>query len=68
MSGWAKGRNAWTQMIEGDRLYGRGGADDGYSLFGAVTALLALREQHVDHSRCIILIDQLSSMPTDTRI
>ena len=44
-------------MIKGDRLYGRGGADDGYALFGSLTAIRALKEQGRPHSRCVILIE-----------
>ena len=43
MVGWADGFGPWTPRIEGDKLYGRGGADDGYAMFGALTALLALQ-------------------------
>jgi acetylornithine deacetylase/succinyl-diaminopimelate desuccinylase-like protein len=57
MAGWLNGRGAWTPVIEGDRLYGRGGADDGYSIFSAVLAILALREQGLAHPRCMILIE-----------
>ncbi|MCF2515762.1 M20/M25/M40 family metallo-hydrolase [Sphingomonas sp. G124] len=57
MDGWVNGRGAWTPVIEGDRLYGRGGADDGYSLFGAIAGLLALREQGLAHPPCRILIE-----------
>lgn len=57
MEGWAPGRGAWTPVLEGDRLYGRGGADDGYAIFSAITAVLALREQGQEHSRCTILIE-----------
>ena len=57
MEGWVNGRSAWTPVIEGDRLYGRGGADDGYALFGAITGLLALREQGLAHPPCRILIE-----------
>ena len=32
---------------KGDKLYGRGGADDGYAMFGSLAALLALKEQNV---------------------
>ena len=32
-------------MIKGDKLYGRGGADDGYAIFGSLTAIRALQEQ-----------------------
>ena len=57
MDGWSEGRGAWTPTLEGDRLYGRGGADDGYALFSAITALLALREQKLRHARCILMIE-----------
>lgn len=57
MMGWVNGRSAWTPVIEGDRLYGRGGADDGYSIFSAVLAILALRAQGAAHPRCMILIE-----------
>ena len=57
MTGWSEGLGPWTPVIRGDRLYGRGGADDGYAMFGALAALLALREQDVAHARCVILIE-----------
>ncbi len=57
MVGWADGFGPWVPRIEGDKLYGRGGADDGYAMFGALSALLALREQGVPHARCVILIE-----------
>jgi acetylornithine deacetylase/succinyl-diaminopimelate desuccinylase-like protein len=57
MKGWAEGYGPWIPRLEGDRLYGRGGADDGYAMFGALSALMALREQSVPHARCVILIE-----------
>jgi acetylornithine deacetylase/succinyl-diaminopimelate desuccinylase-like protein len=57
MVGWRDGLGPWTPVREGDRLYGRGGADDGYSVFAAVTALLALREQGAPHARCLIVVE-----------
>src|SRR5215470_1050770 len=57
MVGWTQGYGPWIPRLEGDKLYGRGGADDGYSMFGALSALLALREQGVAHARCVILIE-----------
>lgn len=57
MQGWAPGRGAWTPTMEGERLYGRGGADDGYAVFAAIAALRALREQALAHPRCLILIE-----------
>jgi acetylornithine deacetylase/succinyl-diaminopimelate desuccinylase-like protein len=57
MTGWAEGFGPWVPRLEGDRLYGRGGADDGYAMFGALAALLALRRQQMPHARCVILIE-----------
>ncbi len=57
MTGWAPGKGPWIPVIENDRLYGRGGADDGYALFSAMTALIALEEQGVARARCVILIE-----------
>ena len=57
MVGWAEGTGPWTPVIEGDKLFGRGGADDGYAMFAAISALLALQAQNVAHARCVILIE-----------
>jgi acetylornithine deacetylase/succinyl-diaminopimelate desuccinylase-like protein len=57
MSGWREGLSPWVPVREGDKLYGRGGADDGYSAFASLTALRLLREQNIPHARCVILIE-----------
>ena len=57
MTGWSEGLGPWTPVIRGDKLYGRGGADDGYAMFGAISAILALRKAGVPHARCVILIE-----------
>lgn len=57
MTGWAEGLGPWTPVIKDDKLYGRGGADDGYAIYGSVAALLALKEQGVRRARCVILIE-----------
>ena len=57
MVGWAEGYGPWIPRLEGAKLYGRGGADDGYAMFGALSALMALREQAVPHARCVVLIE-----------
>lgn len=57
MEGWTDGRGAWTPSLEGDRLYGRGGADDGYSIFSALLAVLALRDQGLRHPPCVVLME-----------
>ncbi|WP_395645878.1 M20/M25/M40 family metallo-hydrolase [Terricaulis sp.] len=57
MTGWVDGKGPWIPVIEGDKLYGRGGADDGYAMFGALSALLALKDQGVPHARAVIIIE-----------
>lgn len=57
MAGWSDGRSAWVPSLEGDRLYGRGGADDGYAIYAAVLAVVALHEQGLGYARCQILIE-----------
>jgi acetylornithine deacetylase/succinyl-diaminopimelate desuccinylase-like protein len=57
MTGWRAGLSAWSPVREGNRLYGRGGADDGYAVFVSVAALRALEEQRVSHARVVVLIE-----------
>ena len=56
-SGWRDGLHPWEPVIQDGRLYGRGGADDGYALFGCLTAIRALQLAGIAHPRCIILIE-----------
>jgi acetylornithine deacetylase/succinyl-diaminopimelate desuccinylase-like protein len=56
-TGWDAGLDPWTPVLRGDRLYGRGGADDGYSAFAALTAIEALQRQGVAHARCVVVIE-----------
>ncbi len=56
-SGWSEGLEPWTPVIRDGKLYGRGGADDGYALFASLTAIRALAEQGIPHARCVILIE-----------
>jgi len=57
MTGWREGLGPWQPVLEGDKLYGRGGADDGYAIFASLTALAALRRERVPHARAVILIE-----------
>ena len=53
MVGWRADGGPWTPILEGDKLYGRGGADDGYAIFAALSAIGALQAQGVAHARCV---------------
>lgn len=57
MTGWDPDLGPWKPVLRGDKLYGRGGADDGYAIFGSLAAILALQEQGLPHARCVILIE-----------
>ena len=57
MTGWRDGLGPWTPVIEGDRLYGRGGADDGYAAFAALTAVEAAQAEGIAHARLLVLIE-----------
>ncbi|MCF6224821.1 MAG: M20 family metallopeptidase [Xanthomonadales bacterium] len=57
MEGWAEDLAPWKPVIKDNKLYGRGGADDGYSAFASLTAIKALQEQGIPHARCVVLIE-----------
>jgi len=57
MTGWADGLGPWLPVLKGDRLYGRGGADDGYAAFGSLTAIMALQGEQLPHARCVVIIE-----------
>ena len=56
-SGWRSDLGPWTPKYENGLLYGRGGADDGYAVYAAITAVEALKAQNLAHPRIVGLIE-----------
>jgi acetylornithine deacetylase/succinyl-diaminopimelate desuccinylase-like protein len=56
-TGWLPGLGPWEPVIRDGKLYGRGGADDGYAVFSSLTAVAALKEQKIKLPRCVLLIE-----------
>ena len=56
-TGWADGLSPWEPVIRDGKLYGRGGADDGYAVFSSLTAIRLLQSQKIPHARCVVLIE-----------
>jgi len=57
MKGWSDGMGPWTPVLKDGKLYGRGGADDGYAMFASLSAILALHETGTPHARCVVTIE-----------
>jgi len=57
MSGWDADLDPWKPVLKNGRLYGRGGADDGYSAYASLTAIRALEAQGIPFPRCVLIIE-----------
>ena len=56
-TGWRPDLGPWTPKYENGKLYGRGGADDGYAVYASITAIAALKRQKLAHPRIVGLIE-----------
>ncbi len=57
MVGWEPDLGPWKPVLREGRLYGRGGADDGYAAYASLTAIRAVQEAGGSHPRCVLLIE-----------
>lgn len=57
MVGWEDGLGPWTPVYRDGKLFGRGGADDGYAIFATVAAIKSVQQQGLPHSRIVVLIE-----------
>jgi acetylornithine deacetylase/succinyl-diaminopimelate desuccinylase-like protein len=54
---WSEGLGAWSPVVRGERLYGRGSADDGYAGYAVIAAIEAVRAAGGAHARCVLLVE-----------
>jgi acetylornithine deacetylase/succinyl-diaminopimelate desuccinylase-like protein len=57
MVGWSEGLAPWKAVRKGDKLYGRGGADDGYAVFACICAIQHLLDQKVKRPNIKVAIE-----------
>jgi len=55
--GWEDGLEPWKPVIRDEKLYGRGGADDGYAIYSAIAAIKSLLEQKLPRPRIVVIIE-----------
>jgi len=54
---WSEGLDPYIPVIRDGKLYGRGGADDGYSIIAALGSVAALQAHGIPHSRIVIMVE-----------
>ena len=56
-TGWRSDLGPWTPKYEDGKLFGRGGADDGYAVYASIAAVQALKAQGKPHPRIVGLVE-----------
>ena len=56
-NGWDDGLEPFKPVFRDHKLYGRGGADDGYAIYAAIAAIRSLQAQQLLLPRIVILIE-----------
>jgi acetylornithine deacetylase/succinyl-diaminopimelate desuccinylase-like protein len=57
LDNWNEGLGPYTPLVDGDKLWGRGGADDGYGFYATLMAVKALQVQGVPHGRVLLFTE-----------
>lgn len=64
-TGWSEGLGPQDPVIKDGHLYGRGGADDGYSTFATIASIKACQDNNGPLPRIVILIEGAEESNTD---
>jgi len=62
---WAEGLDPYIPVLRDGKLYGRGGADDGYAVFAAVTSIVALQKAGIPHAHITVVIEAAEESGSD---
>ena len=62
---WREGLGPRTPVVEGDLLYGRGGADDGYGTYAAVLAVKACQKMKIPHPKIVMVLESCEESGKD---
>ena len=54
---WSEGKGPYSPVIEESKLWGRGGVDDGYSIYAGLTAVKALQNFDLPHDRIVFFME-----------